>query len=122
MIRLNANSIEFFNKDNCYGELELMIVIHVPIYPHKKIILSKKELINNLKRFMALKVWLENTNIDNISKAHISLIFHKAEISWRGNTITGYRPGNMMRRKLDIWEKEYYKTHNKYPPLEWYYK
>ena len=122
MILLESTDISFFNKDNCYGELELMIVIHLPKYPFRKIIVSKKDLINNLKRLAPLKLYLENTNIDKIGKREISILLWRAEIDCCRNTITRYKPSGPTKRKLDAFEKEYYKTHNKYPPLEWYYK
>lgn len=122
MILLESTDIAFFNKDNCYGELELMIVIPLPKYPFRKIIVSKKDLINNLKRLAPLKLYLENTNIDKIGKREISILLWRAEIDYCRNTITRYKPSGPTKKKLDAFEKEYYKTHNKYPPLEWYYK
>lgn len=122
MMKLESTDIEFFNKDNCYGEIELMIVIHLPKYPFRKIIVSKKDLINNLKRLTPLKLWLANINTDNIGKKEIGFLLWRAEIDCCRNTITKYKPSGPVKRRLDTWEKEYYKTHNKYPPLEWYYK
>lgn len=120
MMLLESTDIEFFNQANCYDELELMIVIHLPKYPFRKIIVSKKDLINNLKRLTPLKLYLANINTDNIGKTEIRFLLWRAEIYCVGNTITKYKPRAALKRKLDAWEKEYYKTHNKLIPLEWY--
>lgn len=98
MILLESTDIAFFNKDNCYGELELMIVIPLPKYPFRKIIVSKKDLINNLKRLAPLKLYLENTNIDKIGKREISILLWRAEIDYCRNTITRYKPSGPTKK------------------------